>query len=320
MKVYIPEESECQKVTEGLEPAPLSKHFDAVLVPKNPTGPTYNHYVSRQCDGYYYCMISYGGSKYRMHGVDFVCFVALGLLVTSLSLKAWFAQDWQSINPLPSSGYEDHAIVLIFWLAIALFLPLSFWTHKLAKKDAMSIVIFNRETGTVTFPEIENRAGITVPFEEVDYGVEATRTSQGSTICYAYLRTRVCRPGHPPREEPVAVYGLTHDEYVREWNLVCQFMDKTLPIPACLHQVIAANQNCGHDMWEKAPYPEHRIFDPPLHEREFAPEVEATMEELRVVLQEEEGMTESEADAFIEDWKEKQREERRQRKAASGIQ
>jgi len=318
MKVYIPEESECQEVTEGLVPAQLSKRFNRLLVPKNPTGPTFNFYVRRECDGYYYFMDSCEGTESLLGLLVFLSFLFSGILFATLSIIAWRDPSFFNINPLPGSGNESHFLLAMVYMLLAIFLALGIWLYKLSKIKVRSVVIFNREAGTVAFPEIERQAGITVPFEEVDYGVRFTSPASNSITHLAYLRTRVCRPGQPPRKDQVIVNGRTEDEYIQEWNLICQFMDKTRPIPACLHQAIAANQNSGHDMWEKAPYPEHRIFDPPLHEREFAPEIEADLEELAEALQAE-GHSEAYARQFIEDWKNKVREERRQRRAALGI-
>lgn len=85
--------------------------------------------------------------------------------------------------------------------------------------------------------------------------------------------------------------------------MICRFMDRTMLIPACLHKIIGNNQREGIDLWEK-PYPEGRIFDPPLDEREFAPEIEADLLELADVLRSE-GHTEEYIEQLIEDWKNK---------------
>ncbi len=293
MKVYIPDEDECQEVTEGLEPAPLRKAFDDAQVPKNLRGKTFDYYVGRRCDGYYYFLMSMAGSKYRLTGSDFVAFGISGIFLFSLLLTAWSDRDLTLLIPFPNSGNEDYLLAAGVFIIVFFFFFLGLWVHQLAKKDGISFIVFNRENGTVTFPKIAHREGITVPFEEVDFAVAATHTSQGGLIRNSSIRTRVCRPGHPPREELVFIHGITHEEHMDEINLICRFMDKTQPIPACLHKAIESTQSNELDMWDKHPYPKDRIFDPPLHERELAPELEADLKEIEKLLRE---------DGFSEDY------------------
>ena len=260
MQWYTAKAADCQSITPDLEPAPEDKDFNKIRLAKLPEGEMPEGHLRRLCDGHYMGYKSLAGSRLKLGGVDWGLFLMAGAIVFTFALNV-FAEGINSIIPWKNTEYGN--FILWVWGAFFLFLFIGLWVRKLAKKDGYSYIALSREHGTVAFPKVANHEALTVSFDDVELSVVRTMHTRGTHLWHITIRTKTCRPGGKPRKEGLNLNGNTKDDFQREWNMICRFMDKSLSLPECLHAVIANYQSQRVDIWGD-PLTREQIIDPPL--------------------------------------------------------
>ncbi|AJQ92065.1 hypothetical protein [Gynuella sunshinyii] len=261
MKMYVATEEECIHTTPDLEPSPEDHNFDKYKLPKQPEGSMPSGQLDLMCDGYNMGWFSMAGSRLKLGGVDTGLFAVAGAFVLGIFVVGLK----EGSNAIPWLNNEYGGGMWFFWVTTLVCFILALWARQQAKKDGFSYIVFSREYGTVTFPKVQNHQSLTIPFKDVELAAVNIVNNPGTQHWHIIIRSSVKRKGQKPRKEDIDMNGIMREDFQRQWNMICRFMDKDLPLPECMYSAINIYHRDKFDVWDK-PLAKDKIFNPLLTE------------------------------------------------------